>query len=331
MLARQMLLEPVQAPLSRVLERMGTLQAQYAPSMYIGMWTRLRRFERAELDRALQRRSVVQATLMRTTIHLVSRADYWPLALAVRRPRRKWFARVRPDHDEHAMRRAAERLRARLAESPLPAKELEAVVGKGQTGGIGLWVDLVRVPPSGTWDRRRADLYGSAEEWIGPPPLDLTEQEGMAHLIRRYLGAFGPSPSADVAKFGGVQLRDLDAAFELLDLRRFRDEQGRELVDVPRAPLPPADTPAPVRFLPVWDAMLLVHARRTGVLPEHHRPVVFNTRTPQSVATFLVDGFVAGTWRYRDERIRVEPFEPLPRTVRKELDEEAERLLELHR
>ena len=89
----------------------------------------------------------------------------------------------------------------------------------------------------------------------------------------------------------------LDPALERLELRRFRDESGGELLDLPRAPLPDPETPAPPRLLPVWDATLLVHARRTGILPEKHRPRVFNARTPQSVNTFIVDGEVAGTWR----------------------------------
>jgi hypothetical protein len=99
-----------------------------------------------------------------------------------------------------------------------------------------------------------------------------------------------------------------------LPLRRFRDEKGRELLDVQRAPLPDPKTPAPVRFLSTWDATLLVHARRTQILPEPYRPLVFNTKTPHSVPTFLVDGAVAGTWRYERGRVETKPFEPLPKS-----------------
>jgi hypothetical protein len=331
MLARQMLLEPVSTTIPRVLERMGGLQAQYAPSMYIGLWTRKVGFERDQLDRALRRRVVVQGTLMRETIHLVSKRDYWPMAVAVRRARREWWVRVAAGHDPRGMERAAERLRARLAEGPVARAELEGIVGKGHVAGIGLWLDLVRVPPSGTWERRRADLFGSAEHWIGAPREPLSEAEAMAHLVRRYLAGFGPASIKSIAGFTGIRLTELGPAFELLSLRRFRDEDGHELLDLPRAPLPPADTPATVRFLPIWDAMLLVHARRTGVLPEKYRPLVFNSRTPQSVATFLVEGAVAGTWRYEGGRIRIEPFERLARTASRALAEEAERLAELHR
>jgi hypothetical protein len=113
-------------------------------------------------------------------------------------------------------------------------------------------------------------------------------------------------------------------------LRRFRDEQGKELLDVPRAPLPDPETPAPVRFLPTWDTALLVHARRTGILPEHYRPLVFNTKIPPSVPTFLVDGAVVGTWRYDAGRIDLTPFERLDRSVLRELREEGERLAAFH-
>jgi hypothetical protein len=194
--------------------------------------------------------------------------------------------------------------------------------------GVSLWLDLVRVPPSGTWDRRRADLFGLAEDWIGP--TDASPEEGGEHLVRRYLGGFGPASRADVASFAGLPPAVLRPAFERMKLRRFRDEQGGELLDVPRAPLPDPETPAPVRFLPTWDATLLVHARRTQILPERFRSSVFDTKTPHSVPTFTVDGQVAGTWRHERGTVRVQPFERLPGNVRREVEEEAERLTAFH-
>jgi hypothetical protein len=115
-----------------------------------------------------------------------------------------------------------------------------------------------------------------------------------------------------------------------LPLRRFQRTDGQVLYDLPGAPLPPSEAAAPVRFLSVWDASLLVHARRKGIIAEEHRSVIFTTKNPQSVATFLVDGTVAGTWRYRDGRIQVEPFGRLDRQTGREVDEEAERLGLLH-
>src|SRR5690242_10274274 len=215
---------------------------------------------------------------MRSTIHLVSRADYWPLALAVGDVRRRSWARS-VKGDEAAMRRAAQRLRAALGDGPLRRQEIEALIGKEEARWVGFWVDLVRVPPSGTWERRRADLYAAAEDWIGPPAV--TAGEGLERLVRRYLGGFGPATRAEIAAWAGVPAGELAPVLERIALRRFRTEDGAELLDLPRSPLPDPETPAPVRFLPVWDATLLVHARRTGVLSEEHRPLVFSTKTPQ--------------------------------------------------
>jgi hypothetical protein len=328
LLARQLLLERSSLPLPRAVERMGCIQAQYAPSSYIQLWSRLRDFEQTQLTRALERRTVIQGTLMRTTIHIVSRRDYWPLAVALR-ARRNARARVYKV-SEREFERAATRVRKYLADGPRRDAEIAEALGKNTwRPGVGLWVELVRVPPSGTWERRRADLYGLAEDWVGPE--DATAAEGLELLVRRYLGGFGPAPALDIADWAGLKLTALKPTLERLELRRFRDENGKELLDLPRAPLPAADTPAPVRFLPVWDATLLAHARRTGILPERYRARVFNVKTPHSVNTFLVDGQVAGTWRYEDERIRLEPFERIPREARTELNDEAERLAEFMR
>jgi hypothetical protein len=326
LLARQLLLERRDLALPHAVEQVGCLQNQYAPSGYVGLWTRIAGFERDALTRALERRALVQATLMRNTIHVVSRADYWPLVIAVRTERMAWSRSVQRT-DGRAVRRAAERLRRFLADGPRRQKEI-ADAGLW-VPGVGIWLDLVRVPPSGTWERRRADLFGLAEDWVGPEP-ELGEEEAREHLVRRYLGAFGPAPQRDIANWAGMSVRALAGALERLPLRRFRDEAGRELVDVPRAPLPPAAAPATVRFLPTWDATVLVHARRTGILAEEHRKRIFNVRNPQSERTFLVDGRVAGAWRYDSGRITLEPFGRLARAARAELEDEAERLAAFH-
>jgi hypothetical protein len=331
LLARQLLLERGRGTLPKTLERVGGIQAQYAPSMYVGLWSRLEGFERAQLDRALERRSVVQGTLMRSTIHLVSARDYWPLALAVRAARREQYLRSRRDVSAKRVAGAARRLRAALAAAPRSRAEIDALLGgPGPTliNGLGLWLDQVRVPPAGTWERRRADVYAAAEDWIGPP--EVSETAGRELLVRRYLAGFGPASRRDMAGFTGLALDAIATALDRMRLRRFRDEEEAELLDLPRAPLPDPETPAPVRFLPVWDSTLLVHARRTGILPDEYRPRVFNARTPHSVNTFLVDGAVAGTWRHEKGRIRVDPFRRLDRAVRGELDSEAERLASLH-
>ena len=219
------------------------------------------------------------------------------------------YARSHRDYDRRAWATAARRLRKRLAETgPLPRKEVETLLGKRFSREIHALVPLVRVPPSGTWERRRADLYGDPEAWLGPPPEGVTREAGLELLVRRYLGGFGPSTRKEVADFAGLQPGEVAPALDRMELRAFRAEDGAELLDLPRLPIADPDTPAPVRFLPVWDATLLVHARRTQILPEEHRSRVFSIRTPHSVNTFLVDGAVAGTWRYEDGRVRTEPF-----------------------
>jgi hypothetical protein len=330
LLARQLLLERGSLPLPEALERVGGLQAQYAPSMYIGLWSRLAGFERAALTAALERREVIQATLMRVTIHLVSRADFWPFALATRDARRALWLRNVPDAPSaRAMAGAAQALRRRLDGGALRRKEIEEVLGRPRAQGVGLWLDMVRVPPSGTWERRRADLYAAAEDWLGPP--EIAARTAAEHLVRRYLAGFGPASRKDVVSFTGLAPAAVGAVLARLELRRFRSEDGEELLDLPDAPLPDAGTPAPPRFLPTWDATLLIHARRTGVLPEEHRPRIFHTKAPHSFPTFLVDGAVAGTWRHESGEVRLEPFAPLDRATAAALDEEAARLAAFHR
>jgi Winged helix DNA-binding domain len=328
LLARQLLLKRARLSIPKALERIGGLQAQYAPSMYIGLWSRLDGFERDALTRALERRSVIQATMMRATIHLVSKADFWPLLIAIRDERLKWWERVHPASDPREMRTAAKRLRRFIGEGPRRRKEVEELLGRQAALGVGAYLDLVRVPPSGTWEQRRADLYAVAEDWLPSPGIE--RDEALDHLIRRYLSAFGPARKNDIADWAMLSVSEIDCGLERIELRRFRDEAGKELLDLPRAPIPDGDTPTPPRFLPVWDATLLVHARRTGILPEEYRPLVFNVKTPHSVNTFLVDGRVAGTWRYEQGRVGLDSFEPVPRGVRRELDEEAKRLAAFH-
>jgi hypothetical protein len=325
LLARQGLLERLEAPLPAALEAIGGIQAQYAPSMYIGLWSRVAGFERDALTAALVARSVVQATLMRVTIHLVSRADFWPIALATREARRRLWLRAQPAAPSAAaMAGAARTVRRALAGgATLRRTEIEALVGKERARGVGLWVDLVRVPPSGTWARRRADIFGLAEDWIGPPG-DVTARAGGRLLVQRYLAGFGPASRKDIASFTGLSLT---ALAPLLDgLERFRGEDGEELLDVPGGALPDPRTPAPPRLLGTWDATLLTHRRRAGILPEEHRTKIFHVKIPQSKPTFLVDGAVAGTWREAGGAVELEPFGPLDRADLRALRAEADRL-----
>ena len=339
LLARQLLLKRARVTIPRALERVGGIQAQYAPSSYIGLWSRLEGFALADLTRTLERRRAVQGTLLRSTIHLVAAGDYWAYALASRAARQEaWLRFDRKRLTRRDLESGAKEVRAMLAGRVAHRDELLDLARRRDPerpthlwNGLAAWVDLVRAPPSGTWERRRADLYALAEEWVGqaaPPPAEADEL-----LLRRYLGAFGPARLTDAANWAGVAVAHFEPAAERLRLRRFRDEDGRELLDVPRAPLPGGDVAAPVRFLPTWDATLLVHARRSQILPEEFRPLVFDTKTPHSTPTFLLDGAVGGKWRIerskRKATLVLEPFGRLPVAARRQLEDEGGRLARL--
>jgi Winged helix DNA-binding domain len=332
LLARQLLLERSRGSLTNALERLAGLQTQYAPSGYIGLWSRLERFGLSDLTRALEQRRVVQGTLMRSTIHIVSARDYWPFAAGVGPSREEHWVRTHKKQVGAApdLESVRAELRRELRGRTWNRAELEALLSShDSTIWHGAWVELVRVPPSGTWERRRADLFRLAEEWLGS--CHANEETGLTHLLRRYLGGFGPATLAEAANWAGVPVAKLEPAARTLQLRTFRDEQGTTLLDLPRAPLPRADVPTPARFLPTWDATLLVHARRTQILPEHFRTLVFNTKTPHSVSTFLVDGAVAGTWRIERTARRavlvLRPYEPLPRGALSAVRDEGARLV----
>jgi DNA glycosylase AlkZ-like len=322
LLARQLLLERARVPIGRGLERIGGIQAQYAPSSYVRLWTNLDGFERADLTRALERKRAVQGTLMRSTIHLVSPRDYWLFSAGVGPSREAhWLRTWGRGQTADDLAGAREGLRNALAGRTVRRAELQQLLDEhGASVWAGAWIELIREPPSGTWERRRADLFRLAADWL--PVQAPTEEAGIEHLLRRYLAAFGPARHGDAASWAGVPPARMREAAERLDLRTFRDETGKRLVDLPRAPLP-GDMPAPARFLPTWDATLLAHARRTQILPEQHRERVFHVRNPQSVSTFLVDGTVAGTWRVepsaRKVSLVVEPFQRLPRAAAEEL------------
>lgn len=334
LLHRQMLLERSDQPLAAVTERMGGIQNQYAPAGYIGLWSRMRDFERPMLTRALEAREVVQGTMLRGTIHLVSAADYWPMMCGIERSLRQWYAKVHAreigDNDLDAV---VEATREELADGPLRMAELtRRLVARGFPEPAARWagfsLPMLRVPPSGTWERRRADLYALAEDWL--PRRAGIEDDGIELLIRRYLGAFGPAPVRDIATWMGLNVGQMRHVVDRMELRPYRDEAGKPLVDLPDLPLADEDTAAPPRFIAVWDAMLLVHARRTGVLPEEYRAAIFNTKTPHSLNTFLLDGRVAESWRHQDGAIRLSPLRPIPAPERAPLEEEAHRLAAFH-
>lgn len=330
-LARQHLLERADLGIPAVIEQMGELQTQYAPSAYVGLWSRMAGFERGALTGALDDHSVVQGTLMRCTIHMVPAADYWPICAAIRASRREWWTRIARTRGltDIAHQAIADVLRAELADGPRPAVELIAAMEraghpKPLWEGAGLWLDMVRVPPSGTWKRRRADLYGLADQWV--PRVEVSEADGLQLLLRRYLAAFGPAALTDAATWAGVPRARLAPIAAAMDLVEFCDESGATLLDLPGAVLADPAARPPVRFLPTWDALLLTHCRRSGVLPEPLRSSIFHTKYPQSFGTVLVDGAVTARWTWRTDHVEVDEVIALKPAPRRQVAAEAERL-----
>jgi hypothetical protein len=319
-LARQLLLERSSLSVPRAVDRLCAMQAQAPNAPYIGLWSRLENFEHARLSRALERRQVTRSTLFRVTVHLVSAANQPAFARLTHDQWREDFAREGLPLDE-----MVERVE-RLAENgTFTYGELEAAMPElgERPFRVRCLTPLVHVPPSGTWRRPRIKLT-TAQRWLGAEAPDAAA--AAKTLVRSYLKAFGPATRADVLRFSGLRVGTIDPALEALDteVRRFQDDQGRELLDLPRAPRPAPDTSAPVRFLPKWDALLLSHADRTRVLPEEYRSTVI--KGGDVLETFLVDGLVAGSWRIMNRKIQREPFAPLPLAVRRELDNEGRRL-----
>ena len=273
---------------------------------------------------------------MRTTLHLVSSADYLAYAGIYRASRiRELERRLAALGEDADFAQQGARLAALAAERPRTRPELLALLGMPKLRieerspwllwyGLSAHAGLVNGPESSVW---RAHTSGGtfvpARAWLG---ADGASGAGAAaHLVRRYLAAFGPASRADIAQWTGMARSVVDLGLAGLRLRRFSDELGRELYDLPRAPLPPGDTPAPPRFLPRWDNLLLAHDIRTRAFPDEYRRTIIE-RNGDVAETFLVDGFVAGQWKVESGRVRLAPFAPLPRTARREVEHEAAQL-----
>jgi hypothetical protein len=321
-LARQMLLERRRVSVVGAVERLAGMQSQWAPAPYVGLWTRVVGFHREQLERAMLARRIVRAVLMRGTIHLVSLADYGIFGTAVRRP--PW---LKPDaaalgdrlHDVVRAFGREPRTRAEITEFLEREHNVDVKNADPLWYAVRTNARLTHAPESGLWQARGKTRYMTIE-------VDQLDENGArAELVRRYLAAFGPATRADVAEWSGLRVTDVEPALEALEpLKRFADEHGRELFDLARAPRPAADTPAPVRLLPRFDNLVLSHKDRTRVLLSDYRGAIIEGGWVKS--SFLVDGLVAGVWEVEQGRVRVEPFAPLPRVVRRELEDEAARL-----
>jgi Winged helix DNA-binding domain len=334
-LARQLLLRRHRLSVTKAVERTAGLQAQWPPSPYLGLWSRLESFAPDDLVRAVVRRHVVKATLMRTTLHLVTARDYLAYAGIYLESRireiKRQLAALGEDDDFAA---EGKRLEAFAAESRYTRPQLLSLLGRPKLRieerspwlawyGLTAYAALVNGPESSVWRSHTAGgTFVPARMWLGADGASGDAAAG--NLVRCYLAAFGPASRADVARWTGFARSVVDRGLAQLELRRFRDEHDRELYDLSRAPLPPGDTPAPVRLLPRFDNLVLSHDDRRRVIADEHRAAVI--RGGEVSATFLVDGFVAGTWSLDGQRVRLHPFAPLPRSARREVEDEGRRL-----
>jgi winged helix DNA-binding protein len=314
-LARQYLLERTRSPAIDVIGHLAGMQSQAPLAPYLGLWTRLAGFAPGELASLTEDRHVVRLHLMRNTVHLVSARDcldWYPLFERLHAADFNAHFRHGIDGvDREALFGQARRL---LQERPRTRGELgkllaehwphadPAVLGYAALHHIA----LCQVPPRGIWGKHGPATGALVESWLGRPPRPVPVDE----LVLRYLGAFGPATVADMQVWSGLtRLREVA---ERLPLRTFRNEAGQVLYDLPGAPLPAEDTPAPPRFLPAYDNLLLSHKDRTRVIP-HHRPVPLPPGNGATTGTVLLDGMWQGTWRIRDQVLEVRLFiEPRP-------------------
>lgn len=342
LLARQMLLERRKIAVTKAVEHLAGLQAQWAPSPYVALWSRLRGFDRDALTRAIDRGELVKATLMRATLHLVSAREYPEYALSTldgrfgawRPPGSPVLAELARVHASvRALARRTPRTRAEIERHIVDHMPKSAI----RDERLRRWFLWAAIATSGlVWEPAGAHFeYRTLARFVAAPPSlrrNVASDTAYDLVVRRHLGAFGPASVADVATWSSVRVPHIRAALaRIKDVRRFRDEKGRELFDLARAPRPSGETPAPARFLARFDAAILGHdaAERTRILPERYkRLVIFSAEVWQ---TFLVDGFVAGRWTIavtpKEAVLELKPFARLSRADRAELVDEGERLV----
>jgi len=333
-LARQLLLDRVDQSVPATIEHLLGLQAQVPLAPYVGLWTRLRNFRREDLAALINAHSIVKATLMRAPLHLFTADDYLRLRATLQPVldrSLKSIVKQQPLDFDRILAAATEF----LAEAPRTFAELSAMLAELEPGAdvgamryaVRMRLPLVQVPIATGWSYPGNPKFALAERWIGQP---ISADDQLRDLFFRYLAAFGPATISDFQTWSG--LPSVKAAVEKWkpDLCLYRDEQGRELLDLPGMPLPDPDTPVPVRLLPEFDNLILGHNLRTRVIDEQHRVYVFLSGLRVS-ATFLIDGFVRGTWKIEKTKktaalVFTTP-NPLTQPEQDALFEEGERLL----
>jgi Winged helix DNA-binding domain len=336
LLERQLLLRRADMAAVAAIEHLAGMQSQAPNAPYVGLWTRLAGFRPAELARLMTERAVVRTHLMRNTVHLVTARDCLAeaglfQALHARRFASSPFAAALAGVDLRALLVAG---RALLAERPRTRPELGRLLGERWPGrdpaslayAVTHLTPTVQVPPRGIWGSPGPAAFTTTEAWLGGPPAPSPGPDG---LVLRYLAAYGPATVRDVQAWCGLT-RLAEVAERLRPrLRAFRDADGGELFDLPDAPRPDPDTPAPPRFLPEYDNVLLSHADRARIIPGRRR-VPLPPGLGGTGGTVLIDGLWQATWtvvRRGGATLRIEPFTRLPAGQAAAVAEEGARLL----
>jgi hypothetical protein len=336
LLARQHLLQREKRSPLEVIEHLVGLQAQQARPPFVGLWSRIEGFRRRELLELIEQRAVVRASLMRCTLHLMSRADYQLFRPALQPALTGAMRSILRDRlQSFDLDAVVAEARALFLERPRNFNDLRAELirrfpdadERAMGYAMRTQIPLVIVSEEHDWGYRADGDFALSEQWLGEPP----HGEERAHeLVLRYLAAFGPASASDVQAWSA--LFGIAAVLEELrpQLVTFRDERKRELFDLPDAPRPPEGTPVRARFVADFDNLILSHADRTRVIADEHRPTVI-TKNGMVLPTILVDGFVAGTWKVTTIRktavLTVSPFAPIPPVAREELEVEGQALV----
>jgi DNA glycosylase AlkZ-like len=332
-LQRQLLLDRHRWPAAVAVEHLAGMQAQAPNAPYVGLWTRLAGFRHDELAGLITGRQAVRGPLMRATVHLVTARDFLALRPVVQPVLERAFAgspfgRDLVGVDRDAVLAAArdlliDRPRTRAELGPLLARRWPGHDATSLAYAATHLMPLVQVPPRGIWGDSGPAAWTTAESWLGQP---LDPEPVPARLVVRYLAAFGPATVHDMQAWSGLTRQR-----EIVDrirpsLRTFHSEDGTELFDLADAPRPDPDTPAPPRFLPEYDNLLLSHADRTRVITDGRRVPLY-PGNGGGYGTILVDGFHHGTWQITADGLAVETFRQLSTQDHEALVEEGQRLL----
>jgi len=337
-LARQMLLKRAQLPVHAAIERLAGMQAQLASAPFVGLWTRLENFKREDLAKQIENRKIIKATLMRATLHLFTAEDFLRFRATLQpvlSGAGEAIAKQRgSDFDQDRLLKAARKF---IAEQPRTFAEISEMVTElmpDQDVGalrytVRTQIPLVQVPVSGGWSYPGKPAFTLAESWIG---RKISAKENLRDLALRYLAAFGPASPTDMQTWCGYSLPALKAEFEKLkpELAVYLNEKRQELFDLPTIGLPEENAPAPIRFLPEFDNLLLSHKNRTRIVADEYRSKVYLPAL-RVAATILIDGFVRGAWKVEKTKttatLLIEPFAKLTKQDRAALTEEGEQLI----